>query len=96
MARPKKKNSDPSLSMQQLLNKAVDLFQEPYDDRDERESSLPSLRAVADQLYRNNKTFSMPGTTAYVMYPNQATVAHASELVDMVLSGEKLSDVDLK
>lgn len=44
----------------------------------------------------NNKTFSMPGTTAYVMYPNQATVAHASELIDMVLSGEKLSDADLK
>ena len=36
--------------MEQLLNKAVDLFQEPYDDRDERESSLPSLRAVADQM----------------------------------------------
>lgn len=50
MARPKKKKSDPSLSMQQLLNKAVDLFQEPYDDRDERESSLPSLRTVAGQL----------------------------------------------
>lgn len=50
MARPKKKNSDPALSMEQLLNKAVDLFQELYDDRDERESSLQSLRAVADQL----------------------------------------------
>lgn len=37
MARPKKKNSDPALSMEQLLNKAVDLFQELYDDRDERE-----------------------------------------------------------
>ena len=36
--------------MEQLLNKAVDLFQEPYDDRAERESSLPSLRAVADQM----------------------------------------------
>ena len=50
MARPKKKISDPALSMEQLLNKAVDLFQEPYDDRDERDASLPSLRAVADQL----------------------------------------------
>lgn len=50
MARPKKKNTNPALSMEQLLNKAVDLFQEPYDDRDERESSLPSLRAVADQM----------------------------------------------
>ena len=50
MARPKKKITDPALSMEQLLNKAVDLFQEPYDDRDERESSLPSLRSVADEL----------------------------------------------
>ena len=50
MARPKKKNSDPKKSMEQLLNRAVTLFQEPYDDRDERESSLPSLRTVADQL----------------------------------------------
>lgn len=51
MARPKKKNSDPKMSMEQLLNRAVTLFQEPYDDRDERESSLPSLRTVADSSY---------------------------------------------
>lgn len=50
MARPKKKNTNPALSMEQLLNKAVDLFQEPYDDRDERDADLPSLRSVADQL----------------------------------------------
>lgn len=36
--------------MEQLLTKAVSLFQEPYDDRDERDSSLPSLRSVADEL----------------------------------------------
>ena len=50
MARRKKKDSNPSLSMEQLINKAVELFQEPYDDRDERDADLPSLRAVADQL----------------------------------------------
>lgn len=50
MARPKKKNSNPKLSMEQLLTKAVSLFQEPYDDRDERDTSLPSLRSVADEL----------------------------------------------
>ncbi len=50
MARPKKKISDPVLSMEQLLNKAVDLFQEPYDDRDVREADLPSLRTVAEKL----------------------------------------------
>lgn len=50
MARPKKKKSDPKMSMEQLLNRAVTLFQEPYDERDERESSIPSLRTVADQL----------------------------------------------
>lgn len=50
MARPKKKNDNPSLSMDQLLIRAVSLFKEPYDDRDERDLSLPSLRSVADEL----------------------------------------------
>ena len=50
MARPRKKNSNPALSMEELLKKAVSLFQEPYDDRDERNPSLPSLRSVADEL----------------------------------------------
>ena len=50
MARPKKKNTNPALSMKQLLSQAIELFQEPYDDRDERDASLPSLRSVADQL----------------------------------------------
>lgn len=50
MARPKKKNTNPALSMEELLTKAVTLFQEPYDDRDERDADLPSLRSVADEL----------------------------------------------
>ena len=36
--------------MEALLKKAVELFREPYDDRDERDVDLPSLRTVADQL----------------------------------------------
>ena len=36
--------------MEQLIKRAVELFQKPYDDRDGRDASLPSLRAVADQL----------------------------------------------
>ena len=50
MARPKKKNTNPALSMEALLTRTVEAFSEPYDDRDEREASLPSLRSVADQL----------------------------------------------
>ena len=50
MARPQKKNSDPKLSMEQLLHKAVEAFIEPYDDRIERDAVLPSVRSVADQL----------------------------------------------
>ena len=50
MARPKKKNSNPAHSMEVLLNRAVEAYVEPYDDRDERDKSLPSLRSVADQL----------------------------------------------
>lgn len=50
MPRPKKKNSNPALSMEALLTRTVEAFSEPYDDRDERDASLPSLRSVADQL----------------------------------------------
>lgn len=50
MARPKKKNKNPALSMEQLLSQAIELFQEPYDDRDERDASLPSIRTVATAL----------------------------------------------
>lgn len=51
MARPKKKNSNPQQSMEVLLANTVALYGIPYDDRDgERDSELPSLRTVADQL----------------------------------------------
>ena len=36
--------------MEQLLSQAIKLFQEPYDDRDERDAFLPSLRTVAIAL----------------------------------------------
>lgn len=51
MARPKKKNSNPQKSMEELLVNTVALYSFPYDDRDgERDSELPSLRTVADHL----------------------------------------------
>ena len=51
MARPKKKNSNPQQSMEELLANTVSLYSIPYDDRDgERDSELPSLRTVAVQL----------------------------------------------
>ena len=50
MPRPKKKISDPERSMELLMNRAVSLFGEPYDDRDGREADLPSLRTVAEEL----------------------------------------------
>lgn len=50
MPRPKKKNTNPALSMEVLLTRTVEAFSEPYDDRDEQDASLPSLRSVADQL----------------------------------------------
>ena len=36
--------------MEALLAQTVNLFEEPYDDRDERDLSLPSLRTVAEAL----------------------------------------------
>ena len=51
MARPKKKNSNPQQSMEELLANTVAFYSIPYDDRDgERDSELPSLRTVAEQL----------------------------------------------
>lgn len=44
----------------------------------------------------SNVTYSMPGTKAYVMYPNESTVAHASELIDRVLAGEILTEEDIQ
>lgn len=41
-------------------------------------------------------TASMPGMKLYVMYPNMATVNNAADLIQQVLSGEKLTDDNLK
>ena len=36
----------------------------------------------------SQKTYSMPGTNAYVMYPNEETVDYASQLIEKVMAGE--------
>ena len=41
-------------------------------------------------------TYSTPGTRVYVMYPDDAMVAHASALVDKVFAGEILTEADLE
>ena len=43
----------------------------------------------------NEKTYSIPGQSAYVMYPNEDTVEYASELVNRVLAGEILTEDDM-
>lgn len=40
----------------------------------------------------SEKTYSAPGHNAYVMYPNEKSVAHASELIQKILSGELLTE----
>ena len=50
MGRPKKKNGNPLESMEQLVARAADLFDEPYDDRDGRDADLPSVRYVAERM----------------------------------------------
>jgi hypothetical protein len=32
------------------MNKTVELFEEPYDDRDGRKKDLPSIRSVAEEM----------------------------------------------
>ena len=44
----------------------------------------------------SQKTYSMPGTNAYVMYPNEKTVDHASKLIEKVMAGDILTNEDLK
>lgn len=43
----------------------------------------------------SEKNYSSPGHNAYVMYPNEKSVAHASALVDRVLAGEILTADDM-
>lgn len=40
-------------------------------------------------------SYSMPNAKAYVMYQDEAKVAHAAELIDKVFNGEILSDADI-
>lgn len=40
--------------------------------------------------------YSMPGFHAYVMYPDQSTVDHATALIDKVFAGETLTSKDVK
>lgn len=49
--RPKKKpNYDKAETISDLLKKAVELYDEPYDDRKERSKGAPSLSAVAREM----------------------------------------------
>ena len=55
------------------------------------------VRIVAATGYGGNAvTYSMPGLSAYVMYPNQSSVEHNSKLISLVLSGEILTEEDLE
>ena len=44
----------------------------------------------------SNIPYSMPGLYAYVMYPDQSSVDHASHLIQQVLDGASLTEADLK
>lgn len=44
----------------------------------------------------SSTTYSIPRAKAYVMYPNEQTVDQASELMQRVLAGDKLTDADVK
>jgi len=44
----------------------------------------------------SEKTYSMPGSYAYVMHKNEASVNHASDLAQRVIAGETLTEADMK
>lgn len=55
------------------------------------------IRSYAVTGFGDTKTtYSMPGTGAYVMHPNQKTVDHATDLMQRVMDGEILTEEDLK
>ena len=55
------------------------------------------VHTVAATGYGGNAvTYSMPGLSAYVMYPNRSSVEHNSKLISQVLSGEILTEEDLE
>lgn len=41
------------------------------------------------------KTYSTPGSNAYVMYPDEEMVVYASQLIDKMFAGETITDADL-
>ena len=43
----------------------------------------------------SEKTYSAPGHTAYVMYPNEESVEYASGLIKKIMSGELLTEEDM-
>lgn len=43
----------------------------------------------------SEKTYSAPGHTAYVMYPNEESVEYASGLIERILNGELLTAEDM-
>ena len=50
MERNGRELGNPSEAMKPLIARAVDLFEEPYDDRDGRDEDLPSVRFVAEEM----------------------------------------------
>jgi len=43
----------------------------------------------------SERTYSMPGSYAYVMYPNEQSVELAKELIKKVVNGNKITEADL-
>lgn len=50
MGRHKSKIADPKQATEELVTEAVINFGEPYDDREGRDTSLPTLRSVAEEM----------------------------------------------
>lgn len=72
--------------MEQMLNRAVALFQEPYDDRDERDLSLPSLRSVADEL-----NTAILRTRKLLITAEYYTTATSRIVQDMTAAGKSMT-----
>lgn len=78
--RPKKKpNYDKAETISDLLKKAVELYDEPYDDRKERSKGAPSLSAVAREM--NTTTIRVKKMLVTAGFYSTATSRKVQELL---------------
>ena len=87
--RHKKKDPDMKQSMEQLINTVVNLYREPYDDRnDSRSSELPSIRQVAEEM-----DSSIWRVRKLLITAGYYSTAQSREVQKMIADGQSIEQI---